>query len=346
LTKVNIYGVINMTIVLAVAAGLGIGWIFERGDFCFHSTWRGFVRQPRQLNLLRAYLLALLIGIPLVQGLIFLGWIEPWIPPFAWQANILGGLIFGVGMVVASSCITGLFYKSGHGMIGALVGIAAWAIGDMLVYLGPLSSLRESLHAAPIMVGGESATVLNLFGPLGALLLLIVGGVTVVYLVRAPSSDRGKLWKWPLLGVATGLFMSFAWLLARAGGSNYTYGTSGVPSDIVQAITGQLNGRSLWIPVTLIALIPGAFIASRYARTFWLRGETGRRYAELAGGGLLMGIGAGIAGGCNLGHSLVGVPLLSLGSITTTLSMIAGVFLAVAIGRLVKTNKGRLVVES
>ena len=62
-----------MTIVLAAAAGLGIGWIFERGDFCFHSTWRGLVRQPRQMDLLRAYLLALLIGIPLVQGLIFLG---------------------------------------------------------------------------------------------------------------------------------------------------------------------------------------------------------------------------------------------------------------------------------
>jgi hypothetical protein len=329
-----------MTIILAAAAGLGIGWIFERGDFCFHSTWRGLVRQPRQMDLLRAYLLALLIGIPLVQGLIFLGWIDPWIPPFAWQANVLGGLIFGVGMVVASSCITGLFYKSGHGMVGALVGLAAWAIGDVLVYLGPLSKLRDTLNAAPLMVDGESATVLNLFGPAGVALLLIIGGVTAVYLFRAPRNDRGKLWKWPLLGVATGLFMSFAWLLARAGSSNYTYGTSGVPSGVVQALTGQLSGGSLWIPVALIFLIPGAFIASRVAGTFWLRGETGRRYAEFAGGGLLMGIGAGIAGGCNLGHSLVGVPLLSLGSITTTLSMIAGVFLAVAIGRLTAGRGG------
>ena len=53
-----------------------------------------------------------------------------------------------------------------------------------------------------------------------------------------------------------------------------------------------------------------------------------RRYVELGVGGLLMGIGAGIAGGCNLGHSLVGVPLLSLGSITSTLAMAAGVFIA------------------
>jgi uncharacterized membrane protein len=215
----------------------------------------------------------------------------------------------------------------------------------MLVYLGPLSILRDTLRAQPIMVDGESATFLNLFGPAGIVLLLIIGVVTVFYLFHAPRNKRGKLWKWPLLGAATGIFMSFAWLLAHAGGSNYTYGTSGVPSGIVQAVTGQLNGGSLWIPVTLICLIPAAFLASKYAGTFWLRGESGRRYAELAGGGLLMGIGAGIAGGCNLGHSLVGVPLLSLGSIATTLSMIAGVFLAVAAARLVTANRAHLAAE-
>jgi uncharacterized membrane protein YedE/YeeE len=40
-----------------------------------------------------------------------------------------------------------------------------------------------------------------------------------------------------------------------------------------------------------------------------------------------MGIGAAIAGGCNLGHSMVGVSLLSMGSIATTFSIITGVFL-------------------
>jgi uncharacterized membrane protein YedE/YeeE len=335
-----------MTLALAIIAGLGIGAIFERGDFCFHSTWRGLLRKPQQLDLFRAYLLALLIGIPLVQGMIFFGWIEPWIPPFAWQANLLGGLTFGVGMVVASSCVTGLFYKSGHGMLGALIGLAAWALGDVLTYLGPLAPLRELLNASPLTVGGKSATVLNRFGPAGVLLLLGFGLLTAVYLVRAPRNDRGKLWNWLVLGVATGLFMSLAWILARAGGSNYTYGTSGVPSGLVQAITGQRSGGSIWIPVALLFLIPGAFIASRYAGTFWLRGETRRRYAELAGGGLIMGIGAGIAGGCNLGHSLVGVPLLSLGSIATTLAMIAGVFLAVVVQRQFKTTQRRVVAEA
>jgi uncharacterized membrane protein YedE/YeeE len=70
-----------------------------------------------------------------------------------------------------------------------------------------------------------------------------------------------------------------------------------------------------------------------------VRGESPKRYAELAAGGLLMGVGAGIAGGCNLGHSMVGVPLLSLGSITTTLAIITGVFLADRTLKLVQAQK-------
>lgn len=320
-----------MEFILAIAAGLGIGFILERGDFCFHSTWRGFTKRPRQLDLFRAYLLAMLIGIPLVQGLLALGWIEPWIPPFAWQANLAGGFVFGIGMVIGATCITGLFYKLGHGMVGVLVGLAAWAVGDILTYLGPLKPLREALNSAPLTVNGQSATVINVFGPAGWVLLLLSGTAVIIYLLRSPLQPRGKLWNWLVLGSATGLFMSFAWLLARAGGSDYTYGTSGVPSGLVEALMNGSSGGSFWIPLALISLVPGAYIASRRAGTFRLRGESGRRYLELGAGGLLMGIGAGIAGGCNLGHSLVGVPLLSLGSIATTMAMAFGVFFAAAV---------------
>jgi uncharacterized membrane protein YedE/YeeE len=52
-----------------------------------------------------------------------------------------------------------------------------------------------------------------------------------------------------------------------------------------------------------------------------------------------MGIGAAIAGGCNLGHSLAGVPLLSFGSITTTLAMAAGVFLAATAPRIWRVQR-------
>lgn len=330
-----------MLILLAIIAGAGLGYLLERGDFCFHSTLRGLFRFPRQLDLFRAYLLALLIATPLVYGMRTLGWIDPWIPPFAWQANIFGGLVFGVGMVVAASCITGFFYKLGHGMLGTLVGLGAWAVGDILVYRGALSPLREQLTAAPLTVEGNSATVLNLFGPIGAVLLIVLGLAAAIWLWRSTGRtkmSRGKLWGWLPLGIAVGVFTSLAWLLAKAGGSNYPYGTSYVPTAVYEAIFDG-SDISLWIPIALISLIPGAYIAARLSGTLWVRGENLRRYIELALGGFLMGAGAAFAGGCNLGHSLIGVPLLSLGSITTTFAIAAGVFVAHQTARLLTSRR-------
>jgi uncharacterized protein len=322
----------TMTIALAIFAGAGLGYILERGDFCFHSTLRGLFKQPRQLDLFRAYILSLLIAVPGVFALRSLGLIEPWIPPFAWQANILGGLIFGVGMVVAASCITGLFYKLGHGMLGTLVGLAAWALGDILVYVGPLSGLRAALTAS-----ARNVTVDKLLGSASEFVLLGVGLIALFWLARAPKearTKRGKLWGWLPLGIAVGLMIVLAWPLARFGGSNYPYGTSYVPSGIYLSLVNQGAADAVpWIPIALISLILGAFIAALRAKTLWLRGETAKRYTQLAFGGFLMGIGAAFAGGCNLGHSLVGVPLLSLGSIATTISMALGVFLASQVTR-------------
>lgn len=318
-----------MTILLALGAGVVLGYIFERGDFCFHSTLRGLVRRPPQLNLARAYLLSLLVALPLVQGMIALGWIAPWVAPWAWQANLVGGLTFGVGMVVAATCVTGIFYKLGHGMLGTLVGLVTWSFGDIITWRGPLNFLRVALNRNMVAVEGQATTVLNGLGaPLGLALVVLLLAAAAMYLRRSPRSDQGAYWAWLPLGLATGLFTSAAWLLARAGGSNYTFGTSRVPTVVYDFLTRGVDPGNLWIPVALLALLPGSVIAARRAGTFWARGESVGRYGQLAVGGLLMGIGAGISGGCNLGHALVGVPLLSMGSITTTLAMFLGVYLA------------------
>ncbi len=340
------------TVVLALGAGMILGYLFERGDFCFHSTLRGLVQRSRQMNLARAYLLSMLIAIPIVQGMIALGWIAPWIAPWTWQANLIGGVIFGAGMVTAATCVTGLFYKLGHGMLGTLVGLATWAIGDALTWRGPLSPLRVALNRNAVMMDGQTATVLNALGPslgLGLVILLLV--VAAVYLWRSlranPEYQVGAAspyWPWLPLGASVGLFTSLAWLLARVGGSNYTFGTSRTPTILYEALVSGSDMGNLWIPVALAALLPGAFIAARQADTFWARGESIGRYTQLAVGGLLMGIGAAISGGCNLGHSLVGVPLLSLGSITTTLAMLLGVYLtdrAISVGAGLVVAQGR-----
>jgi len=313
-----------MTIVLAVIAGGALGFVLERGDMCFHSTWRGLLLLPRRTDLFGAYILLLLISIPAVQALRQFGWIDPVIPSFAWKANIVGGAIFGVGMVVAASCITGLFYKLGHGMLGTAVGVAAWAAGDVVVWRGPLSGLQESLRSSVVTVDGGPATVQAQFGSIGVVALVTLGVGAAIYVRRTPCGSRGGLWNWLRLGTLAAAVLTAAWLLADLHGANYTYGTSGVPTFFWDHLRGNGSG-SWWIPVALISIVPGAFAAAHLGRTMWVRGENAKRYVQLGVGGAIMGVGAAIAGGCNLGHSMVGVPLLSLGSIVTTLALIAGI---------------------
>ncbi len=319
-----------MTLWFAVLAGASLGYVFERGDFCFHSTWRQAVASPPEFSLLRAYLLVLLITTPVVQILVAADVVQPFVPAFAWQATIAGGLVFALGMVVAKTCVTGMFYKLGHGMFGMVVALVAWVIGDLVTYRGPLQDLRQSLNDNPITAGDDQsvATVSSLFGPAGVLGVVAIAIGMAFLLMRAMRNgdalqNRGKLLGWFPLGIACSVVIIVAWLLARWHGFDYAFGTSGAPSQIWDRLGGDDVG-SMWIPLALISLVPGALFAARRSGTFWARSESGRRFGELGAGGFLMGIGAGVAGGCNLGHALVGVPLLSLGSISATLSMIVG----------------------
>lgn len=326
----------QVTILLAVLAGGGLGFVLARGDFCFHSTWRRLFGDPANTSLVRAYGVLLLVSTPVVQLLVATGVISPFIPAFAPLAAIFGGLLFGAGMVIAKTCVSGMFYKLGAGMLGMVVAIIGWAIGDIATWRGPLSGTRERLNDSPITSGGDPLTVTSWLGPFGAILVILAGLALAAWVARdeavaVPSHDaltgRAPKLQGVRLGLASGAVMCIAWLLVRWHGTDYSYGTSGVPSSIWNGVVNE-GEISWWIPLGLISVIPGALVAAVAGNTLLVRGEDPKRYVELAGGALVMGVGAGIAGGCNLGHSMVGVPLLSVGSIVTTVAIVAGVFAA------------------
>ena len=341
-----------MTILLAILAGGALGFVLARGDFCFHSTWRRLFGDPAETSLVRAYAVLLLVATPFVQIFLATGLIDPFIPAFAPRAAIVGGLLFGAGMVVARTCISGMFYKLGAGMLGMLVAIAGWAIGDIVTWRGPLKGLRESLNESPITATADDgssqvATVTSMLGPLGAVLVILFGLGIAAWVARDEAvsvrshdalTGRAPKLTGSQLGLASGVVMAGAWLLVRWHGFDYTYGTSSVPSQLWNGLVNDA-GISWWIPLALISVIPGALFAAVAGNTLWIRWEEPRRYIELVAGALIMGVGAGIAGGCNLGHSMVGVPLLSLGSILTTVAIAAGVFLADRGAKLVVANR-------
>jgi len=89
-----------MGIVLGLPVGLLLGIVVHRGDFCMHSALREVVagRPGRQL---RAYLTALALQLGAVNLLVALGAFALALPPVTPAAAVIGGAVFGIGMVMA-----------------------------------------------------------------------------------------------------------------------------------------------------------------------------------------------------------------------------------------------------
>ncbi|MGH7312549.1 MAG: YeeE/YedE thiosulfate transporter family protein, partial [Candidatus Rokuibacteriota bacterium] len=121
--------------VSALSVGLLFGYVIQRGGFCLTRALGNLVLSG-DATILRAWVLALLVAIIGVQVLVSLGLVDIPIRSFRWLANILGGLLFGVGMILAGGCAASTWYRVGEGAIGALVVLLGFAISASVVGIG------------------------------------------------------------------------------------------------------------------------------------------------------------------------------------------------------------------
>ena len=284
-----------MTIVLGVLLGLALGVIVERGGLCFNRTIRKSLVEgdARLLFALLAALAVQWLALPLVDAL---GLASP--RPLALRplAGALGGLAFGVGMALAGGCITGTLTRVGRMRAALLIALAGFVIGELLVREGPLRGLATALGSSGTAASGSPTLASAIGVPLGVISLPL--GVVGLALAR-----RARL------GIALGFVGVLAWIVAKHVGYGYGLGFVGAADA---AYTGN-PGLPVYVALGVIA---GAALASRHVSG--LRLPDGRRAARALTGGLLMGVGGTVAGGCNIGHGLTGIGTLSLGSLWVT----------------------------
>lgn len=113
-----------------------------------------------------------------------------------------------------------------------------------------------------------------------------------------------------------------AWALAALGGSSFGPSSVGAVASVAE------GAPNYWLIAFLLGIVAGGTLAARTEGGFWLRGEETVRYLQLATGGLLLGAGGWIAGGCNLGHGLSGVAQLNVSSLVVVAAMVGGVCIA------------------
>ena len=99
-----------------VLLGFAIGFIMHRARLCFARAFREpFMTAEGDMT--KAIILALAIGIPIAAFLFEKKVIDPYIaiPPTFWIGSLLGGLIFGIGMIFAGGCASGSLWRMGEG---------------------------------------------------------------------------------------------------------------------------------------------------------------------------------------------------------------------------------------
>lgn len=115
---------------IIVLAGFLMGFVMHRSRLCFARCFREpFMTAEGEMT--KAIILALAIAIPVASLLFQKKVIDPYIaiPATFWLGSLLGGVIFGVGMVFAGGCASGALWRAGEGHLKLWVAVLFFAWG-------------------------------------------------------------------------------------------------------------------------------------------------------------------------------------------------------------------------
>src|SRR5262249_27609256 len=121
--------------VSALGTGLIFGYVIQRGGFCLTRALSNAVLM-RDGAILRAYILALLVAMIGVQVLETLGLVDIPLRPLHWLSNILGGLLFGAGLILSGGCSGSTWYRAGQCATWAWCGLLSSALGAPTAAVG------------------------------------------------------------------------------------------------------------------------------------------------------------------------------------------------------------------
>ena len=241
LALVTIVAVITRLWVLtAIPIGFLFGFFLEKADLCGASAFSEVIlmKDSRKLWGLWIVIVVSMIGFALLD---FFDLITLNPRPFLWASYIVGGVLFGSGMVLAGGCISGSLFKTGQGNMNSMVALVAIPLGIAAVEYGPLKGLNQSFLQKVIpSTGGGPLTLSSITGlsyqTLAIAFALVI--IAVVFLSQRrnplPKENNKPLllriiahpWKPWQAGIAIGILASFAYLSSAGSGRNYPLGVT------------------------------------------------------------------------------------------------------------------------
>lgn len=321
-----------------VAGGVVIGALFgffaQRSRFCLRAA----VIEVARAHLggrLAVWLFAFSAAVVVTQLLALLGRFDTTdVRQLASRGSLsgalIGGLMFGAGMILARGCSSRLLVLAANGNLRALLSGLVFAVTAQASLHGVLAPAREALGNLWTIDGGHARDLLALTGmghDGGLAFGLVWLAAGVFFALRARIPLRG--WAG---GLGCGAMVAAAWW--------YTYSLSRITFEptAVQSLSFTGPAADMLMLVLLPAgqvpdfdhgMVPGvflgSFVAAWLARELRLEGFQGgaamRRYIA---GALLMGFGGMLAGGCAVGAGVSGAAVFAVTAWITLCGMWAG----------------------
>lgn len=330
--------------------GIAFGFIVNRTNFCTMGAISDLMSFGCR-NRLRAWMFAIavaILGVLIVEGA---GMADMSLSMYrtstlGWGGNVVGGLIFGFGMVFSGGCISRNLVRAGGGDLRAVVvlmitGIFAYmTIGGLL---GPLrvaifTPLSADLGAVGIADQGIGPILAHLTGmslsTANTASALVIALALLVYCFKSPEFRASHINIAGGLGL--GLCVTLGWALTGLTYDDFADSPTLISLSYVRPMGDSLDylmrftalGAPGFGVVTVVGALIGGFLGALtrgrlHLSTFADKTDGVRNML----GAALMGIGGVLALGCTVGQGLTGISTLAVGSlITLVFIMLGGVF--------------------
>jgi uncharacterized membrane protein YedE/YeeE len=258
----------------AIPIGFLFGFFLEKGDLCGASAFSEVLvmKEWQKTWGLWVAIVTAMVGFALLD---LLGWVQLSPKPFLWANYLVGGILFGVGMVLTGGCISGTLYKAGVGHINSIAALLGIPIGIALVEYGPLSSWNKQLSALKVTAnGGGPVTFSSLTGlPFWTFALALALATLVVATRKRPAPNPAiardnrpfsltrklvaRSWRPWQAGLLIGLLNTAAFLSSAASGRNYPLGVTHGVLQAQMVVTDQ-NLAVVYAPAKVFVNGPAA----------------------------------------------------------------------------------------
>jgi len=349
--------------------GFILGYVVNKTNFCTMGAVSDLVNIGDDSRL-KAWLLAITTAIIGVTTLEYLGIVDvsdSRIPyrnsVLFWPRYIIGGIMFGVGMTLASGCGNKILIRIGGGNLKSIFVLLVAGLMALLMtrtdfygtifhsWINPISPDLAKLGIPDQSVQTIFASLSNI-DTSNIIITLLIPLIICFFLLKYILSSYSSLSSDNILsGIVVGLVVTFAWLisggeLGQAWIENNDFLDTPYPSVGVQSFTfinpmGEVliytssifDNFYLTFGVTaLISTIIGSFVYSLISNNLRIEWFANRHdfYRHLIGA-VLIGIGGVLSLGCTIGQGVSGVSTLAIGSIITLVSIIIGASLMMKI---------------